>query len=384
VIHGLSYVDTPILIDQHCEIVRPVFQFIVYLTVQDARVQSNRTIKNYASSLYDYFSFLEANEIPWDEPYLNDARHFSLSALALYRNWSTTLVDESGLRSVSDATINLRLSVLKRFYEYSYGAGLIDFEPWETLYKIQPESMPGMMRHVRGQKIIESNDLVLKTFKKAPKLLSLEQCKQLMSAIDSVTFKLMTKLMLASGLRKDELVTFVKSHVYEPDMANLNKRLPINLEPQKNGQRTKGNKPRRIYISAPLMKELWDYLNFGERVIRGKKHKAKHGTESPFLFLNRFGDTLGATALNNTYTRLRQDKYPKIDFKVSPHMLRHTYATIELYAESQRIGTTKALAWVKERMGHSSLSTTSVYLHCIEMLQQHELSTYQSELDAMG
>lgn len=243
--------------------------------------------------------------------------------------------------------------------------------------------MPGFLRHTRGQKILKSNDLVLKTFKIPPKLISLQQCQNLISAIDNLTFKLITKFILSAGLRKDEIISFTRGHVIKPDLFNMNRRVPIDLVPQLNGQRTKGSKPRRVYVSVALMNELWDYLNFGERVIRGKLHKEQHGHDSVFVFLNRFGEPFAEQSLNNYYVRLCKGPKKKLDFNVSPHMLRHSYATIELYAESQRVGTTKALAWVKERLGHSSVATTSVYLHCIEMLQEHELSTYQSELDAM-
>ena len=192
----------------------------------------------------------------------------------------------------------------------------------------------------------------------------------------------MTKLMLSAGLRKDEIISFEKNFIIEPDLSKLNKRIPIELAPRENGQRTKGSKPRRVYISAPLMKELWDYINFGERIIRGKKHLESVGYDSPFVFLNRFGNTYSEQGLNNFYSKLRDQN--KISFKVSPHMLRHSYATIELYSESERVGMTKALAWVQQRMGHSTIATTSIYIHCIEQLQEHELSTYQAELDAMG
>ena len=62
-VKGMPYPNMPILIDSDCEIVKPVFQFIVYLTIQDARIQSQKTITNYASALYDYFSFIEANDL---------------------------------------------------------------------------------------------------------------------------------------------------------------------------------------------------------------------------------------------------------------------------------------------------------------------------------
>lgn len=141
--------------------------------------------------------------------------------MALYRNWSRSLIKKDGKRWVSDSSINLRLSALKRFYNYCYKNGLIDFEPWETLYKIKPEAMPSFLRHTHGQKQIKSNDLVLKTFKKLPKLLSLEQCRELIFSIESKTFKLITKLILSTGLRKDEVISFVFNHIYEPDLHRL-------------------------------------------------------------------------------------------------------------------------------------------------------------------
>lgn len=380
---NLEYSDVPILLDNQMVIVKPVFRFTIYLVVQDGRIQSKKTINSYVLALYDYFSFLEANKLNWDEPYLNDSEHFSISAVALYCNWSRSLLKDNGQRTVSDSTINLRLSVLKRFYEYCYSVGLICFKPWETLFKLQPETSPAFLRHTRGQKKVKTNDLVLKTFKVPPKLISLEQCKKLICSINNKTLKLMTKLILATGLRKDEVISFEKRYLFEPNIRKLDVRIPIDLVPNENGQRTKGFKPRRIFVSAPLMRELWDYINFGEGVLRAKKFKIRYGYDSPFTFLNRFGEPYCEASLNNAYRKLYTGTKKKIDFKVSPHMLRHTYATIELYSESQRTNTVAALAWIKERLGHSSITTTSIYLHCIEALQEYELSIYQNELDAM-
>ncbi|MEE8057239.1 MAG: hypothetical protein V3T17_05315 [Pseudomonadales bacterium] len=39
-----------------------------------------------------------------------------------------------------------------------------------------------------------------------------------------------------------------------------------------------------------------------------------------------------------------------------------------------------ALAWVCDRLGHSSIQTTMVYIHCIEQLEDHEIHQYQREL----
>ena len=73
-----------------------------------------------------------------------------------------------------------------------------------------------------------------------------------------------------------------------------------------------------------------------------------------------------------------------ISFAVTPHMLRHTFATFELYAESSTKDMAQALSWVRDRLGHSSIQTTMVYIHCIEQLADHELHQYQNELLMMA
>ena len=70
--------------------------------------------------------------------------------------------------------------------------------------------------------------------------------------------------------------------------------------------------------------------------------------------------------------------------------MRHTFATMELYYESERVdrhgrkkGLGHALAWVQKRLGHSSLQSVSIYVHCLDQLDNCELNMYQQELDRM-
>ncbi|MFZ4460751.1 hypothetical protein, partial [Enterococcus gallinarum] len=83
--------------------------------------------------------------------------------------------------------------------------------------------------HTHGQKVIKSNDLMIKTFKKLPKLLSLDQCRELIGAIDNLTMRLITKLILSTGIRKDEVISFSRTYIFEPDMQKPNIRIPISL-----------------------------------------------------------------------------------------------------------------------------------------------------------
>jgi site-specific recombinase XerC len=130
------------------------------------------------------------------------------------------------------------------------------------------------------------------------------------------------------------------------------------------------------------MRELFDYLNFGEGARRANAHRQKTKTAPRSVFLNRFGDDFSEKAVNNAYRKLNTGKLA-ITFKVAPHMLRHTFATLELFHQSMRMPTAQALAWVRDRLGHNTLQTTSVYLHCIELMDDNELNDYQVQLDTM-
>ena len=132
------------------------------------------------------------------------------------------------------------------------------------------------------------------------------------------------------------------------------------------------------------MWELFDYLSFGERASKAKLGRRKRPTGTEPLFLNSDGVSFSEKGLNNAYRRLWAGNNPCLAFKVTPHMLRHTFATFELFHQSQRMAMGQALAGVRDRLGHSSVQTTSIYLHCIDLMEDAELNLYQEELDLLG
>jgi integrase len=104
------------------------------------------------------------------------------------------------------------------------------------------------------------------------------------------------------------------------------------------------------------------------------------------VFLSRTGAPWSEKGLNNAYRRLwvsSAGKKPALAFRVTPHMLRHTFATFELFAESKRTNLAEALAWVRDRLGHRSIMTTTVYVHYLDLIEAPELNQYQEEIDTM-
>ena len=121
----------------------------------------------------------------------------------------------------------------------------------------------------------------------------------------------------------------------------------------------KGNKERYVLYGKVLATYLDEYLPKRSELV--KNHN--------YLFINKFGNKL-----TDRGVRLIIDNVLKkgmIDYHISPHMLRHTFATHMLDNGAD-------LKCVQELLGHKSLSSTQVYTHVSnEHLRQVYLETHK-------
>jgi len=106
-------------------------------------------------------------------------------------------------------------------------------------------------------------------------------------------------------------------------------------------RRGKGGKDRLVIMSEHVARELQEYLN-------------KRSTPSPFLFTNRWGRKLTPRYVEKMISRYAEKA--GIEKKVTPHVLRHTFATHMLENNVD-------IRAIQELLGHSSLATTQVYTH---------------------
>jgi integrase/recombinase XerC len=110
----------------------------------------------------------------------------------------------------------------------------------------------------------------------------------------------------------------------------------------------KGSKERIVPLGINATKTLMEYLN--SRDIQGGLKKG----EDDFLFLNKYGERLSrrgiARVVKKYGSKVSEDK------KISPHTLRHSFAT-HLLDEGADISA------VREMLGHEKLSTTQIYTH---------------------
>ena len=112
--------------------------------------------------------------------------------------------------------------------------------------------------------------------------------------------------------------------------------------------RGKGNKHRIIPLGSYALDALSAYI------VRGRPELAGQGSGSPALFLGHRGTRLTRQAAYSIITQAAASA--EITSAVSPHSLRHSYATHLLQGGAD-------VRTVQELLGHASVSTTQIYTH---------------------
>lgn len=142
----------------------------------------------------------------------------------------------------------------------------------------------------------------------------------------------MLRLMLATGLRAGEVVALRPEHV---DLETC--RLIV--------REGKGAKDRTLWFSDEIAETLREWMD--------------RRPESRWLFPTRHGDQLSTRYLRAMVSRITVEAEIAEADRVSPHTLRHTFAT-ELYRK------TKNLRLVQKALGHASIQTTQIYTHIVD------------------
>lgn len=254
---------------------------------------SVKTIENYHLDLNDFFAFVAKNNINYLKLNRDDVR--------LYQKH----LDNANLKN---STISRKISCLRSFYNYLLGQKLIE---------------NNIFKSIRNPKIE----------KKLPNYLSYNEMEDLLESIDIDTKnglrdRLLIEVLYATGCRVGELI-----EIKIKDINKDNKTIRI---------MGKGKKERIVYYGDYVVLYLEKYLKENER------------NNDDYLFLNDAKEKLIVQEVEAIVKNIVE----KISLKthVTPHTLRHTFAT-HLLNNGADIKT------VQQLLGHSNLSTTGIYTH---------------------
>ncbi len=356
------YPGLPLILDKSMNIVRIVLDFFVFICIRNGKVKSKGTWTTYGRAIYDFLSYCEANEHDWRKIDVTA----ELSIIAIYRDWST------GKVGLSASTVNSRLGVIKRFYSFAYERGVVKKTSFDiTDLKLTNSRKP--LSNIDSSGGRKSDEMFLNQPSTQLEILSTRQAWELLQKITNKTVLLITKLAITSGLRKEELLTFPIDYIVDPSKyPNSKLNFRVNISPQH--MKIKNKKARGIDIPRNVMQELWNYIKFE----RNERANMANNNDKNILFLNQHGKAwaCGGRGLNKVYSDLN------LEFKIKPHILRHTYATHLLYVLSKRKPPFEPLIYVRDRMGHSSVKTTEQYLHYLELVEDEIMDEIQLDIAA--
>lgn len=219
----------------------------------------------------------------------------------------------------STATMARKIATLRSFYKWALKNGLASGNPM-TLIRTPKQA------------------------KRLPKVVSLEQIERLLSApndrdVLGARDRAMLETLFSTGIRVSELVDLNFDDIDEAGEALL--------------IRGKGKKERLVPLGSHALKAIRQYVGMVQNDTRFRSAWSPDKNER-VLFINKHGGRISARSV-----RRKLDKYLRqvgLDPAISPHTLRHSFATHLLENGAD-------LRSVQELLGHQSLSTTQVYTH---------------------
>ena len=369
VIAGQPYPGFPILLWDSMESCVPANQFFRHYLLRGA-IGSKRSWPSTGRALYDFFSFLQAHELDW----LDVDRGEAKSLVAAYRDYCLVTC------KLALTTTRQRLHYICKFYQFALKERCVKRLPFAHEERTVKRET-GFLAHVdaSGGKAM-ANDVMPRSHKILPKFLSMADVKTLLAAVENPHHRMMMRLALHTGLRREEIAAFPLAYVFDPDKAIRTERnLRIRLDPfDGSGMVTKGSKPREIYISRQFMAELYRYVT----KLRGERASLSK-TPQKALLLNQFGQPYGEDGKN--LNRIISEAGKRAGIKVHTHMLRHTYATHTLVSLQRNPASgLEPLVFVQRQLGHSSIQTTMVYLHLVNEMADEAVLAYNDELNALA
>ncbi|MDX1775234.1 MAG: tyrosine recombinase XerC [Desulfobulbales bacterium] len=271
--------------------------------------------------------------------WLSDEKGYSRNTLVSYRRdlgefaeaagWETDVsaIDVHIVRDFvyslnnrnKSSSVARKLSAIRTFFRFLEQEKVIHHNPMASV------SMPKQEQHI-------------------PVFLSVDEVFALLEAPDAgenfgVRDRALLELLYSTGMRVSELAA---CNMTSLDFASEMVRV-----------RGKGNRERLVPIGGPAMKALQSYFPSRQDLLRNRLQQGKKIDKEP-LFLNNRGTRISVRSVERMIREY--GKKAGIDKPVTPHVLRHSFAThlLEMGAD---------LRSVQELLGHASLSTTQKYTH---------------------
>lgn len=275
-----------------------------YKLYLESKNYSKNTIDSYISDIYSFQHFIKVEKL---SDSLKNIKHERVA------RYFINYLSKIGLNPKS---INRKILAIKSFYEYL----ILDYKTDKNPF-------------------LKVN--LLKTDKKLPNILTEKELNLLYESIDTTTdlgFRnyIILDLLFTSGIRASEICNISITDIY--------------FDKKEIKIIGKGKKERVVFLTDVLKEKLKAYINQTRIRLLSKKYD----NNEKALLLNYKGEKLTTRGLRKILNKLVIDTGDL--FKIHPHLLRHTFASVLLKNGAD-------LRTVQELLGHKNLVTTQIYTH---------------------
>lgn len=347
----------PILLDAEMTIIEPAFVWLMEHAGYSRRAQVSETVRTYGEQLHDWFDSLEQSGIEWHEA---DER-----VILAYRNRMLENISTHTGRPYARSTINARVSTVCRFYGWALERGLIGHCTFRLTEKttliLDGAYRPGLQRR-------QVNALIVSRPERLPRPLRADELARLFVHLRP-TARLAAKWALGAGLRRKELCALAVDQIPDSWPLDLSNEplvgMPLHI--------TKGDRPRTVYPPLRLLDQTHWYI--GEeraRIVRGAHRADRHYRPASNLLLNEHGRAMTRKLLTGQFA----EAFASAGLHGTLHWLRHTFAMAmlaRLQVQARTNPDLNPLKVVQVLLGHASITTTAIYLRCVE-LHERDLS----------
>ena len=264
--------------------------------IKNIKNYSDYTVLNYSKDLSVFIDFLDNKNINWNQINYQKIRGFLL------------FLDT---KKYSNKTIARHISTLRSFFKYLLKENIVIENPVVLISNPKKEKkLPTFLYYNEIDEIINfSNEQSPKTIRDL----------------------LLLEMLYSTGIRVSELVNIKLSDISLNQIKVLGK----------------GNIERLVYFGKPCKDKLDNYLdNSRNNLLKNKK--------SEYLYINHLGNKLTDRGVRSIIDEIILKS--SLNQKISPHTLRHTFATHMLNEGAD-------LKTVQELLGHKNISTTGIYTH---------------------
>ena len=266
--------------------------------IEKEKHYSDLTSDGYLSDLTLFIEFLNQNNI-------KDLNKVEYNDIRMFINYLYDL-------GYKNTTISRHISALKSFFKYLKLNNIVNNNPCTLISNPKKE-------------------------KRLPKYLNYEDTEKLLNAFDNNNYiglrnSLILEILYSTGIRVSEI-----TNIKFKDINMSDKTIKIT---------GKGNKERYAYFGTKCSNLIKDYCKNSYNKLN------KHNLE--YLILSKTGKKINERQIRDVVDEAATLAH--IDMKISPHVLRHTFATHMLNEGAD-------LRSVQELLGHENLSTTQVYTH---------------------